>query len=168
MNPSPRAHIYRMILALIVFVAAFIGIRALAIPDSWDSERWYRTDSLGELQSLPLRYGGNESCDTAGCHDPEDATARHQEKLASLALGPHQGLACEVCHGPVAEHVKDGKKVNAAKVTVANDLCMSCHQKLIGRPEQFAQFSETLIYHKLLNVRERSLCRACHDPHEPK
>ncbi|MEN8131974.1 MAG: hypothetical protein ABFS45_17685 [Pseudomonadota bacterium] len=167
MNPSPRAHIYRLFFALIVFVAAFLGIRALAIPDSWDSERWYRTDSLGELQSLPLRYGGNESCETAGCHNPEEA-ARHDKKLAALALGPHRELACEVCHGPVADHVKDGKKVNEAQVTVANKLCLSCHKKLIGRPEQFAQFSETLLYHELLKVRERSLCRACHDPHEPK
>jgi hypothetical protein len=166
MNPSPRAHIYRLLIALVIFVAAFIGIRALAIPDSWDSERWFRQDSLNDIKQLPQHYGGNESCGTAGCHSPEQA-AEHEKKLASLSTGKHQGLACEVCHGPFAAHVEDGKKVNNATVTVSNELCLSCHRQLMSRPDHFAQFSDDQLRHKLLNVRDISLCRACHDPHEP-
>ena len=167
MSPSPRAHIYRLLIALAVLGVVFLGIRALAIPASWDNERWFRKDSLGDIKQLPMKYGGNESCETVGCHDKEQ-TARHEEKLSSLAYGKHQELACEVCHGPVSAHVKDGEKANDAQITVANKLCLSCHDALTSRPEQFAQFSETQLYHELLNVKKRSLCRACHDPHEPK
>lgn len=166
MNPSPRAHIYRMLIALAVLGIVFLGIKALAIPESWDEERWFRRDSLKDIAQLRLHYGGNEACQTAGCHDSEQA-ARHAEKLSTLASGMHQGLACEVCHGPVSEHVKDGQKIKDARVEVATQLCMSCHQKLTGRPQQFAQFSETEIHHELLNVKARAVCRACHDPHDP-
>ena len=166
MNPSPRAHIYRLLAALAVLGVVFLGIKALAIPDSWDEKRWFRKDSLEDIARLPLHYGGNESCQSAGCHDPKQA-ARHEEKLATLASGSHQGLACEVCHGPASAHFKDGQKINDAQVKVATQICMSCHKALTGRPEQFAQFSETQIHHSLLNVKARSVCRACHDPHDP-
>ena len=164
MNPSPRAHIYRLLLAVGILIGVFLGIRALAIPDSWDSDGWYRRDSLTDLQQLPQHFAGNGSCGGAGCHEK---SMRHLEKMAALATGQHQGLACEVCHGPLSDHVKDGEKVAPAKVNVANDLCLSCHAPLLGRPQQFAQFSETQLPHKLLNVREISLCRACHDSHKP-
>ncbi len=166
MNPSPRAHIYRLLLALVVLLVVFLGIRALAIPSSWDSERWYRQESLTDIQQLPIRFGGNGSCATSECHEPTEAT-RHDEKRGSLDHGQHKGLACEVCHGPLVDHAKNGEKSQDAKITVANELCMSCHRQALGRPEQFAQFSTTQIYHKVLKVRERSLCRACHDPHDP-
>jgi hypothetical protein len=166
MNPSPRAHIYRMLIALAILGVVFLGIRALAIPESWDEQRWFRRDSLDDIAQLPLHYGGNEACQTSGCHDLEQPM-RHAEKLATLASGMHQGLACEVCHGPASEHVKDGQKINDAQVKVATEICMSCHQTLTGRPAQFAQFSESEIHHKLLDVKARSICRTCHDPHDP-
>lgn len=164
MTPSPRTHIYRLLIALVVLIGVFIGIRALAIPDSWDSKRWFRQDSLNDVAQLPLRFAGNGSCGGAGCHEK---SMRHLEKMAALATGQHQGLACEVCHGPLSDHVKDGEKIAPAKVNVANTLCLSCHAKLMGRPQNFAQFSDTQLPHKLLNVHEISLCRACHDPHRP-
>ena len=165
MNPSPFAHIYRLLLVLAVMGAAFVGIRALAIPDSWDAERSYRRDALKELQQLPMRFGGNESCQDSECHEP---TKRHQAKLEAVSKGRHQGVACEVCHGHLSKHARNGEKVDDAEMTAANELCQSCHQELISRPEQFAQFSETLLYHELLEVKQITPCRACHDPHEPK
>ncbi len=165
MNPSPRAHIYRLLLVLFVIGAVFIGIRALAIPDSWDNQRWYRKEALAQLQSLPMQFGGNHSCKESECHEPPK---RHQAKLDAVTNGNHNGMACEVCHGPLARHAKDGEKIDDAEMTAANELCLSCHRQLISRPEQFAQFSETLLYHELLDVRKITPCRACHDPHEPK
>jgi hypothetical protein len=164
MNPSPRTHIYRLLIALVIMGVVFIGIRALAIPESWDSKRWYRGDALKDLQQLPLRFGGNESCQDSACHEP---TQRHPARIKALAGGKHRVLSCEVCHGPLSDHVRDGKKLGKARIMPTNELCMNCHQQLISRPQQFAQFSETLIYHKLLGVRETTICRGCHDPHEP-
>lgn len=164
MNPSPRTHIYRLLFALAILIGAFIGIRALAIPESWDSAHWFRRDSLIDIQHLPRHFAGNAFCGGSGCHKK---SMRHLEKMALLETGRHQGLACEVCHGPMSDHAKDGEKIAPAKITVANSLCLSCHARLTGRPQQFPQFDETSVAHKLLNVKKIAICRACHDPHKP-
>lgn len=166
MNPSPRAHIYRLIVLMVLALVGFIAVKTVAVPESWDSERWFRGDAAEELKHLPMRIGGNESCTGSACHD-DDGPRNHQDRYDSISGGSHQGLACENCHGPLSDHVKDGRTVAQARMNSNNDLCLGCHQRLVGRPEQFAQFSETLLYHQLLNVTIISPCRACHDPHEP-
>ena len=166
MNPSPRAHVYRMLVVLVVGVAGFLVFKTLAVPASWDSERWYRTDAEQELKQQPLLFGGNESCLNSSCHvAPQHGS--HQMRFEMLGRGAHQGLACEVCHGPLRNHVQDGKAVGHAPMNSNSDLCLSCHQSLVTRPQQFAQFSESLLHHSLLNVTELSACRGCHDPHDP-
>ncbi len=166
MKPSPRAHIYRLVGLLVIGMAGFLVLKNLAVPPSWDFEKWYRLDAEKELQELPLRFGGNESCTGSTCHDGH-RPATHDPRHEALAGGRHSGLACEVCHGPLIDHVEDGETVGQAVINANNDLCLSCHRHLITRPEQIAQFSETLIYHALLGVNEISACRACHDPHDP-
>ncbi|MCG6869576.1 MAG: cytochrome c3 family protein [Gammaproteobacteria bacterium] len=164
MKPSPRSHLYRLLLVLAVAGAGFVGLRQLAIPDSWDEEHWYRGDALDELAAQPSRFGGNASCEGSSCHEPP---ANHKANYDALSQGLHAGVACESCHGPLARHAADGEKLDHARLNVANELCLGCHQELIARPQNFPQFSETLLYHELLNVRETSPCRACHNPHEP-
>lgn len=167
MNPSPRAHVYRLIAVLALAAVAFIAVRTLVVPDSWDTEAWYRRDAVEELKQQPMRFGGNESCTGSACHE-DDRPRNHQYRYDSVARGRHQGLACESCHGPLSEHVVSDKTIAHAKINANNDLCLACHQRLVSRPEEFAQFSTTLLYHGLLNVTNVSPCRACHDPHEPK
>ncbi len=62
MNPSPRAHIYRLLAVMIIGIAGFIGIKMLATPAGWDHQRSYRPAAEEELKALPMRFGGNESC----------------------------------------------------------------------------------------------------------
>ncbi len=167
MSASPRAHIYRLILVLVLVAVGFLVVQGFAIPTSWDSQNWYRKDALTELQELPLRFGGNESCASGNCHDGAKPV-RHQIRIDTLSNGTHQGLACEGCHGPLSDHVQGGRKVNIARLDFTNDLCLRCHQELVSRPQDFAHFSETFLYHQLLDVKITKPCRACHDPHEPK
>ena len=101
MSPSPRTHIYRMGVLLVLGVVGFAVIRTLAVPESWDSERWYRVDAEEELKELPLRYGGNESCTGSACHEGHQPKT-HEPRQVALADGQHSGLACEVCHGPAS------------------------------------------------------------------
>ncbi len=166
MNPSPRTHIYRMGVLLVLGIIGFAVIRTLAVPASWDSENWYRLDAEEELKELPMRYGGNESCTNSACHEGHQSKT-HEPRQVALADGQHSGLACEVCHGPLTNHVKDGETVGHALINGNNDLCLSCHENLVTRPEQIAQFKETLLYHALLGVNELSACRSCHNPHDP-
>jgi len=145
----------------------FFGIAALvrwwATPESWnyDLDNWYRVDSLKLNASQPLAYGGNESCQD--CHVPA---------IKKIQKTRHRGLSCESCHGPIADHVRAGKKFAAAKVDKSRWQCENCHLEGINRPEDFPQFSKTGKYGK--NVRkhkeldDKTPCLQCHDAHDPK
>lgn len=167
MNPSPWAHIYRLIVILTVIAAGFAALRTLAIPDSWDDEKFYRVDSLEELKQLPLRFGGNEFCAGAGCHE-QRKLAMHKEHYAALARGDHGGLACENCHGPVSAHIRDGRRVAPARINRENSLCLGCHGPLLSRPKDFPQFDTENTGHWYFDVEITALCHDCHDPHEPR
>lgn len=166
MNPSPRSHIYRMILVLVVIMAGFVAIRSLAIPKSWDNELFYRVDSLEELKHLPLRLGGNESCAGSACH--EQQLEKHKEHYAALENGDHSGLACENCHGPLSAHVSDGRRTAPARIEHENSLCLGCHAPLISRPKDFPQFDAENTGHWYFDVEIDTPCQECHDPHEPR
>jgi predicted CXXCH cytochrome family protein len=167
MNPSPRSHIYRMVVVLVVIAAGFAALRSFAIPDSWDNELFYRVDSLDELQLLPLRIGGNEACAGSGCHE-EQRLAKHKERFHALARGNHSGLACENCHGPLSDHISDGRRVAPALINRENTLCLGCHGPLLSRPQDFPQFNAENTGHWYFDVEITTPCRDCHDPHEPR
>ena len=105
MTTSPLAHVYRLILVLALALAAFLGIKALAVPDTWDSDKWYRRAAEQELKAQPLQFGGNQSCLESNCHE-DDRQENHGFRYQALSTGNHQGLACEGCHGLITEHVK--------------------------------------------------------------
>jgi predicted CXXCH cytochrome family protein len=167
MNPSPRSHIYRMVVLLLVIAAGFTVLRSFAIPDSWDSELFYRVDSLEELKLQPLRIGGNVACAGSACHEGL-RLAKHKEHFAALARGDHSGLACENCHGPLSDHSSDGRRVAPALINRENTLCLGCHGPLLSRPEGFPQFNAENTGHWYFDVEITTPCRDCHDPHEPR
>ena len=52
--------------------------------------------------------------------------------------GVHKGVACESCHGPLAEHANDPASVTPAKLDTVV-LCPRCHQANIAKPKNFPQ-----------------------------
>lgn len=167
MNVSPWSHIYRLVVLLVIIVIGFLGVRSLAIPSSWDNEKFYRVDSLEDLKLQPLRIGGNDSCTGSSCHD-QKKLAKHKQQFNALAKGNHNGLACENCHGPLSEHVSDGKNIASARINRENDLCLGCHGPRISRPKAFSQFNDEKTGHWYFDVEITKPCRECHDPHEPR
>lgn len=160
-SPSSRSHLYRLGAVLILGFAGFLVVKALATPASWNFEDWYREDSLKDIASLSMVYGGNESCKT--CHADE-----HQE----IQEFQHKSLSCESCHGPLADHVRNGKKTAAAKVDDgSNWQCMNCHENLITRKlvnnrTDFPLFRvDRVPEHE--EVAKGLLCLSCHNPHDP-
>lgn len=161
-NASPRSHLYRLGIVLVAFFIVAGSIGWWAIPDSWNFEvdNWYRRDSLQDIAALPMAYGGNESCQE--CHQAAD------KKLAKFK---HNGLSCESCHGPLADHVREGKRFAAAKVDKGRWQCENCHAEQINRPEDLPQFSRAgeigkfVKKHKLLD--DKKPCLECHDAHDP-
>jgi hypothetical protein len=157
---SPKSHLYRLGIVLVVFFVAAAVARQWATPKSWNYQDWYRTDALRDSAAQPLVFGGNESC--TSCHEKTDKTMREQE---------HKGLSCESCHGALADHVKAGKKVDAAKVDLSRWQCMNCHSEQINRPQKFPQFSVDGAIGKFVKkhkeMSEATRCVKCHDPHDP-
>lgn len=163
--PSPKNHIYRLVLVLIVAGAGFVGLKRLATPDSWDYQAWFRRDALPQLQQQAVLYGGNPSCGSSTCHQ---SLVNHQDKLAQLQGAAHDGLACEGCHGPLAEHARDDRKVADAQVDRDNGLCLSCHGRLLGRLHKVAEFDPAFNpMHKMMETARTTRCGNCHNPHAP-
>ncbi|MEM7145056.1 MAG: hypothetical protein AAF591_07950 [Verrucomicrobiota bacterium] len=135
-TPSPRAHIYRLAFILLVGGATFVFVRGAMVPDTWNQKRAFREAALPEIAAKPMKYGGVASC--AECHEDEDEI--HELAYEDLAEGPHSGIACETCHGPLSEHVKDGKKFADATTNFSRLACLTCHSNLISTPPQFPMF----------------------------
>src|SRR5512133_858663 len=100
------------------------------------------------------RHLGAESCKP--CHQKE--WDRREEGEA------HMKVSCEVCHGPAALHVQDGKKIADMPIEHSWKLCVRCHAKIPGRPASFPQatFDDK---HLKGNKLEGFVCLTCHDPH---
>ncbi|TDA70008.1 MAG: hypothetical protein D9V47_03060 [Clostridia bacterium] len=80
--------------------------KLMYLPATWDNEKrqWVKAD--------PREY----TC--AGCH-----TAGFNKETGNWA---ENGITCESCHGPGAEHVKNPMQVKP-KVSTSVDMCSSCH-----------------------------------------
>lgn len=153
---SPKSHLVRLglvglLAAIVIFIAGF-----LASPASWNYEiaNWYRLDALKDVAALPQAHGGNETCGL--CH-----TEKHETLLAQR----HKSLACESCHAPLVDHIKDGEKVAEMRRDRSPGLCLGCHRALVSRPKDFPQFSSV---GGMEDVTEEDTCIMCHNPHEPK
>ena len=162
-NPSPRSHLYRLGILLVVFFVAFLVIKDLATPASWNYEGWFRGAALEEGKAKPSAYGGivdiavsdrNEAC--RSCHKDDE------KKLRKLK---HRTLSCESCHGALADHAREGKKTADAPVDKSRGQCMNCHAALISRPKDFPQFTMEVKKHRRLE--EETLCLKCHGAHDP-
>jgi hypothetical protein len=162
-NPSPRSHLYRLGILLAVCFVAFLVIKDLATPASWNYEGWYRGAVLEEGKAKPFVYGGiadievserNEAC--RSCHKD------HEKKVRKLK---HRTLSCESCHGALADHAREGKKTADAPVDKSRGQCLNCHAELISRPKGFPQFTMEVKKHRTLE--EKTLCLKCHGGHDP-
>ena len=155
---TPWSHLIRLGVVLVLALIAFIAAVQVIRPDSWNSVAWYRGDALADMATLPMTYGGNESC--YPCHEEVD-------------LGPgHLNLSCESCHGPVVDHIQNELKIGDAIVVQDSAWqCLNCHGERINRPEGFAQYRYG---HGDKKVRRQKsergsrFCLDCHKAHAPE
>lgn len=148
-------HIWRAVIILLALPIVFITVRHFLVPPSFGAEGHYRYDSLSEHRDHPVIHGSTTAC--RECHESADA-----EK----GKGKHVSLSCEVCHAPLALHVKDGKKIADMPKNKSYTLCAGCHQQLEARPKDFPQID----VEKHPAEQGGSLedgCVTCHDGHNP-
>jgi hypothetical protein len=148
-------HVFRVLLVLLVGIVVFVIGRSFLVPKSFGMYGSYRFDNVAEQAGArPPLHGGAASC--AGCHE---------NRAKPIAAGKHAKVSCEVCHGPLGRHVKDGKAVAKMPVDRSVRLCANCHRKIDGRPARFPQV--VIEKHVEGGLGEKG-CLDCHDPHSPK
>ncbi len=148
-------HVFRVLFVLLIAIVAIVVGRQLLIPKSYGLYGPYRFDNVAEQASVraPV-HGGAASC--AQCHD---------DKAKVHSTGAHKGVSCEICHGPLGKHVKDGDVVAKPSIDRSFTLCARCHRKILGRPEKFPQ---VVLSQHVQSPLEGKVCLECHDPHSPK
>jgi len=143
------AHLVRPALVLVAAMAIFLVVRSAIIPKAFGQYGHYRPGALDLVRQHPIAFAGQDTC--VMCHD-DQATAR--------AAGKHAQVACEACHGALAQHADD-PAAHVPKLPDVADLCRRCHEKDAAKPKNFPQVATA----------EHSggmACNTCHKPHAPK
>jgi formate-dependent nitrite reductase cytochrome c552 subunit len=148
-------HVFRVLLVLFLVIVVVVIGRSFLVPKTFGDYGHYRYGNVPEqMAARPPLHGGARAC--ADCHD---------ERSVALGKGRHAAVSCEVCHGPLGRHVKDGDVVAKMAIDRSPKLCGYCHRKIDGRPAKFPQ----VVFEKHV---EGGLgpkgCLDCHDPHSPK
>jgi hypothetical protein len=133
----------------VAFFLLFLIARHFLIPDSFGKYGHYRADAIDEIGALPIKYAGAKAC--IECHDTE------ADLLKSDA---HEGLSCEVCHGPNALHANDYEKTENLIKDGSRDFCGRCHSLNQARKIEAVIQINIEEHHT-----ERKNCIDCHNPH---
>ena len=143
------AHLIRPALVVLAGLGIFMAIRAAVVPKGFGKYGHYRPAALEMLRDKPISYAGQDTC--VMCHD-DQAQAR--------AAGRHAHVACEACHGPLAQHANDPSSLKPTLPDTAV-LCGRCHAKDAAKPTGFPQV--------ILSEHSGGMaCNSCHKPHNPK
>jgi len=155
-----NSHVKRIVLGLVVFAVIGLLGKMLLTPKSFGTYGHYRADTIEEEAQVEIRYWTNASC--FSCHQHE----------ADIHLkGRHKTISCEFCHGPYADHIKDGKKVGMLPVKRGEEirvLCLRCHNKAIqARPEEVIKTVVMPEHLESQKVKVTHICNQCHNQHAP-
>ena len=120
-------HLIRPALILLTGLAVFLVVRSAIVPKAFGQYGHYRPGALALVRQHPIAYAGQDTC--VLCHDDE-AKAR--------AAGKHAHVACEACHGPLAQHADDPAAIRPQLPDVAN-LCRRCHEKDAAKPTKLSR-----------------------------
>lgn len=139
----------RLLIVFAVAVAGLIAARAYLIPETFGDKGHYRAAAIDSVTAQPKKYAGHQECTL--CHRPIA-----EQRLESN----HRGVACEVCHGPAADHVTSPMDVKPPAPR-DREFCVLCHAYNPSRPTGFPQIDP--VTHNVLQP-----CVTCHDPHAPE
>ena len=142
------AHLIRPALVLLAGLLVFLFVRSAIIPKAFGQYGHYRPGVLDLVRQHPIAFAGQDTC--VMCHD-EQATVR--------AAGKHAHVACEACHGALAQHADD-PAAHIPQLPNAADLCRRCHEKDAAKPKAFPQVATT-------EHSGGTACTSCHQAHNP-
>jgi len=144
-----RQQVTRLTIVFSLFIVALVVARHFLVPKTFGEKGHYRAAAIDEIVAQKIKYAGHETC--AVCHD--DVAAKHDAHR-------HAGVACEVCHGPAADHANDPTEIHPPAPR-QRGRCPLCHGFDASRPTGFPQI-EPAVHNPL------KPCYTCHDPHAPE
>jgi len=154
------SHVFRIVLILIVVGVVGVAVRAMVLPKTFGEYGHYSGSAIEDEMNRPIRNGTNASC--LVCHPY--IREMHME-------GVHKTVSCEFCHGPVADHVKDGKVIGNLPKKQGDEiktLCLRCHNQIIrARPEESIKMISMPQHLEQKHVRIDHNCNQCHNVHAP-
>ncbi|WP_456385461.1 hypothetical protein [Desulfolithobacter sp.] len=155
-----NTHVIRIVLVLAVVAVVGVTVRSMVIPESFGRYGHYRAGAVKDEINRPIRNGTNAAC--LACHPY--IREMHLE-------GIHRTVSCEFCHGPVADHVKDGKVIARLPKKQGEEiktLCLRCHNKIIrARPKEAIKMISMPEHLEQKHVRTDHTCNQCHNVHAP-
>lgn len=142
-------HLLRLAALFVVGLLVFGVARAALVPEDFGKYGHYRAGAIDDVRARPVHYAGQAAC--AECHD---------EVVATRAAARHTAIACESCHGPLAQHASAPDTVKPARPD-ARPLCVRCHAAKTGKPKRYPS----------VDIQEHAggeTCLSCHKPHDPR
>lgn len=157
---KPKTHIIRIVLGLTAIAIVGVLAKTVFTPDTFGKFGHYRADAIFDEMNLELRHQTNDSC--LVCHP----------HIKEMHLGGiHKTVSCEFCHGPFADHIRDGVKIGTLPVKTKNDiktLCLRCHNQIIrARPQESIKMVVMPKHLEDKKVRLDHTCDQCHNVHAP-
>ena len=163
MKSNYNSHVWRIVLGLAVLsvgVVLWFGVVKNRVITSFGKYGHYRADAIEEEANREIRFMTNAPC--FSCHAYE--TKLHDN-------GRHKTISCEFCHGPMADHVKDNKKIGELPVKKGEEirvLCLRCHNQAIrARPKDVIKTVVMPDHLRDQKVKETHTCNQCHLVHAP-
>jgi len=141
-------HLVRLAAVMLIALAAFVILRTAIVPKSFVEYGHFRGAAIAEIAAKPIVHAGHQTCETC-----------HTDIADKKKTGKHVVVACEACHGALANHAED-PSIQPAKLDTAV-ICARCHEENSAKPKWFPQ----------VVTAEHSgglACDTCHQPHTPK
>ena len=141
-------HLVRLAAVMLIALAAFVILRTAIVPKSFGEYGHFRGAAIAEIAAKPIVHAGHQTCETC-----------HTDIADKKKTGKHVVVACEACHGALANHAED-PSIQPAKLDTAV-ICARCHEENSAKPKWFPQ----------VVTAEHSgglACDTCHQPHTPK
>ncbi len=149
-------------LIILVLIICSVGILFFLIrtkffvPESFYLKGHYRYNAVYDERLRSHILQSSERC--LDCH--------FEKVYRFWKKGRHSSVECEICHDSGRQHVLKGGGLKVAiKVDRNKNACLICHQKVIGKPQDFPQIVLQRHYNQRKN--KNKLCIDCHNPHYP-
>lgn len=140
-------HLLRLASVFIIGLILFVIVRSFLIPKSFGQYGHFRGDAIQEIAARPISFAGHQTCENC-----------HSDVLDLKAKGKHARVACESCHGALANHADD-PSLKPEKLEAAV-LCVRCHEASNAKPKWFPQVASE-------DHSSGVPCDTCHQPHSP-